>query len=47
MIKNSGRGSINFILSKDNYHKKKEGGKNEQKQNHISCWSRVYHRIDN
>jgi len=26
--------------------KKKEGGKNEQKQNHISCWSRVSHRID-
>ncbi len=46
MIKNSGRGSINFILSKNDYHKKKEGGKNEQKQNHISCWSRVSHRID-
>jgi len=46
-MKNSGRGSINFILSKDYYHKKKEGGKNEQKQNHVSCWSSISHRIDN
>jgi hypothetical protein len=47
MKKNSGRASNNFILSKPISNKKKEGGKNEQKQNHIPRWSRASHRIDN